>query len=133
MSNEPDYTNYLTPADLYAAAEEAMGREPVVRDRHLLRSAAARPALHHFGQEAYPTLLDKAAALMHSMAAHHLFFDGNKRTATRVTEIFLERNGMRPTWDAESVYQFVLEIAQNMHEVPEIAAWLEQHTAPKDE
>lgn len=131
--NEPDPTNYLTPADLYTAAQEAIGREPDVRDRHLLRSAAARPALGAFGQDAYPTLLDKAAALMHSMAAHHLFFDGNKRTATRVTEIFLERNGLRPTWDAASVYNFVLEIAQNKHDVPEIAEWLAQHTAPKDE
>jgi death-on-curing protein len=124
--------HYLTPAEIYALAEEAMGREPDVRDRHLLRSAAARPALHAFGEEAYPTLLDKAAALMHSLAAHHLFFDGNKRTATRVTTVFLERNGLRPTWSAAEVYEFVLEIAQNKHDVPAIAAWLAGHTAPAD-
>lgn len=123
-----DNIHYLTPAEIYAAAQEALGREPDVRDRHLLRSAAARPALGAFGEEAYPTLLDKAAALMHSLAAHHLFFDGNKRTATRATSIFLERNGLRPTWDAQSVYQFVLEIAQNQHDVPAIAQWLGQHT-----
>ncbi|MBZ0280441.1 MAG: type II toxin-antitoxin system death-on-curing family toxin [Anaerolineae bacterium] len=122
--------NYLTPAELYAAAEEAIGRKPDVRDRHLLRSAAARPMLQAFGQEAYPTLMDKAAALMHSMAAHHLFFDGNKRTATRVTTQFLERNGLRPTWTPEEIYTFVLEIAQNKHEVPAIANWLTAHTAP---
>src|SRR5512147_2937731 len=105
-----DSTRYLTPAEIYAAAEHVLGRKPDVRDRHLLRSAAARPALRAFGQEAYPTLLDKAAALMHSMAAHHLFFDGNKRSATRVTAEFLARNGLRPTWEADQVYDFVLEI-----------------------
>jgi death on curing protein len=126
-----DSIHYLTPAEIYTLAQEALGREPDVRDRHLLRSAAARPALHHFGQDAYPTLLDKAAALMHSLAAHHLFFDGNKRTATYVTTVFLQRNGLQPTWDNQQVYDFVLEIAQNKHDVPAIAAWLADHTAPK--
>ncbi len=128
-----DDINYLTPAEIYTIAQEALGREPDVRDRHLLRSAAARPALYHFGQEAYPTLLDKAAALMHSLAAHHLFFDGNKRSATHVTTVFLERNGLRPSWSADQVYEFVLEIAQNMHDVPEIARWLGEHTTPIQE
>jgi death-on-curing protein len=126
-----DPTHYLTPADLYTAAEESLGRKPDVRDRHLLRSAAARPMLHAFGAEAYPTLLDKAAALMHSLAAHHLFYDGNKRTATRATIWFLEKNGLQPTWDADTIYQFVLEIAQDKHDVPAIAEWLAAHTEPR--
>jgi death-on-curing protein len=125
-----DPIHYLTPADLYAVAEEVLGRKPDVRDRHLLRSAAARPILKAFGVEAYPTLMDKAAALMHSLAAHHLFYDGNKRTATRATEIFLARNGLEPTWDAKTVYDFVLEIAQDKHDVPAVAAWLADHTQP---
>jgi death-on-curing protein len=124
---------YLTPLEIYQAAKEAIGQEPAVRERHLLRAAAARPALQAFGEEAYPTLLDKAAALMHSLAAHHLFFDGNKRAATRVTTLFLERNGLRPTWTPSEVYDFVLEIAQNQHEVPAVAAWLSQHVTPAQE
>jgi death-on-curing protein len=122
--------HYLTPAELYSIAEQALGRKPDVRDRHLLRSAAARPMLQAFGEEAYPELMDKAAALMHSLAAHHLFYDGNKRTATLATVAFLERNGLRPTWTPDEAYQFVLEIAQNKQDVPAIAAWLSQHVAP---
>jgi death-on-curing protein len=102
-----------------------------VRDRHLLRSAAKRPMLHYFGEDAYPTLLDKAAALLHSLAAHHLFYDGNKRTAARVTAVFLRQNGLEPTWDAADAYQFILEVAQNQHDVPEIARWLETNTRPR--
>ncbi len=124
-----DPTHYLTPAEIYALAQDAIGHEPDIRDRHLLRSAAARPMLRAFGEEAYPGLLDKAAALMHSLAAHHLFFDGNKRAATRVTAEFLQRNGLQPLWNAAEVQAFVLEIAQNRHEVPAIAGWLAQHTA----
>lgn len=128
MAGIPTEIHYLTPADIYSIAEEVLGRKPDVRDRHLLRSAAARPMLHAFGEDAYPTLLDKAAALLHSLAAHHLFYDGNKRTAARATIVFLNQNGLDVTWDANDAYQFILEVAQNQHDVPDIARWLEANT-----
>ena len=81
-----------------------------------------------FGEEMFPTLLDKAAALLHALAAHHVFYDGNKRTATTATVRFLEANGLHPAWDDESIYTFVLAVAQNQVELPEIAAWLAAHT-----
>ncbi|MEL7673308.1 MAG: type II toxin-antitoxin system death-on-curing family toxin [Chloroflexota bacterium] len=122
---------YLSPAELFALAEEALGRPPDVRDRHLLRKAAARPALSAFGHEAYPSLHEKAAALLHSLAAHHLFYDGNKRTATAAVVKFLRTNGLNPTWDRAAMVQFVLEIAQDRHDVPAIAEWLAAHTEPR--
>ncbi len=131
VDSESDPIRYLSASEIYAAAEEALGRKPEVRDRHLLRSAAARPMLRAFGHEAYPTLLDKAAALMHSLAAHHLFYDGNKRTATQATILFLRANGLEPTWSECEVYEFVLEIAQRLHDVPAIAHWLAEHTEKK--
>ncbi len=126
--NDRDSISYLTPAEIYDLAAEAIGHRPDVRDRHLLRAAAARPALAAFGHEAYPTLMDKAAALLHALAAHHLFFDGNKRSAARVVVAFLERNGCRPTWTPEEGYTFILEIAQNKHDVEAVSAWLAAHT-----
>lgn len=119
---------YLSPADLYAINEEVIGERPMVRDRHLLRSAANRPQTMLFGEMMYPSLLDKAAALLHSLAYHHLFHDGNKRTAQRATVLFLRENGLEPAWDEDEAYQFILEVAQNQHDVPEIAAWLAEHT-----
>ncbi len=124
-----DSTHYLTPGEIYDLAVEAMrGEEPVPRDGHLIRAAAARPAQRAFGVEPYPTLLEKAAALLHSFAAHHLFFDGNKRIATHITEAFLKRNGRQPTWTPQQAYDFVLEVAQNRHDVPAIALWLAAHS-----
>jgi death on curing protein len=121
---------YLTPAELYTINEEVLGRKPRVRDRHLLRAAALRPMTSAFGQEAYPTALDKAAALLHSLAYHHLFADGNKRTAARATVHFLRENGYQPAWDEAEAYAFILEVAQGRHTVEEIAAWLQAHTVP---
>jgi death-on-curing protein len=120
----------LSAADVYAINEEVLGHEPLVRDRHLLRSAVLRPYTRYFGEEAYPTLMDKAAALLHALAYHHLFYDGNKRTAMRATIKFLRFNDLEPTWTDEEAYQFILEIAQGKRDIPEIAAWLEQHTRP---
>jgi death-on-curing protein len=120
--------HYLSPAEIYEIAEEALGHKPTVRDRHLLRVAVARPRLAAFGQAAYPTLLDKAAALLHALAAHHLFYDGNKRTATRAAARFLNENGLQPTWTEPEIRAFVLEVAQNHHDVEAVSRWLAEHT-----
>ncbi len=121
--------HYLTPDEIYKINEDVTGHLPYVRDRHLLRSAVLRPMTRMFGQEAYPTLFDKAAALLHSLAHHHLFGDGNKRTATYATIRFLGLNGYQAAWTAEEAYQFVLEVAQGQLDVPEVAQWLRSHTA----
>lgn len=130
--SDPDLF-FLTPAEIYEIAEQILGHRPDVRDRHLLRVAAARPLLAAFGEQAYPTLLDKAAALLHALAAHHLFYDGNKRTATQAVTRFLRGNGLSPTWNNEQIAAFVLEIAQNQHDIPAIAAWLSRHTVPSED
>ena len=119
---------YLTAAEIYTINEEIVGHRPLVRDRHLLVSAVNRPQTRAFGQEAYPTLIDKAAALLHSLAAHHLFQDGNKRTAQRATEFFLSENALEPTWSADEAYQYILEIAMSRHDVEDVAVWLQTHT-----
>jgi death on curing protein len=121
---------YLTVSDLYNINSEVMDGNTWVRDLHLLDSAARRPAITLFGQQQFPTLLDKAAALLHSLAYHHLFIDGNKRTAVRAVTTFLELNGYEVTWDYDRQYPFVLEVAQGKHDIAQIAQWLAGHIRP---
>ena len=122
--------HYLTVSDLFNINDDVTDGNPMVRDVHLLNSAAARPAIMLFGQAQFPTLLEKAAALVESLAYHHLFVDGNKRTAVRAVTAFLELNGWRVTWRFEDEYPFVLEVAQGKHDVPAIAAWLAKYAQP---
>jgi death-on-curing protein len=122
---------YLTANDLYNINEEVTGMLPYVRDRHLLLSAVKRPQLSLFDEPQFPTLHDKAAALLESLAYHHLFADGNKRTALRAVTLFLEVNGWRAAWSDEEEYAYILEVAQGRHTVQDIAAWLRAHTAPR--
>ena len=100
--------------------------ESGVRDLHLLDSAIKRPAIVVFGEAQFPTLVDKAAALMHSLAYHHLFFDGNKRTAVEAVTLFFARNGYHFDYDPARDYDFILAIAQGQYDVPEIVVWLGQ-------
>ena len=124
--NQPD--KILSANDLYNINSEVTGMAPFVRDHQLLRSAVRRPYLILFGEAQFPTLIDKAAATMHSLAAHHLFADGNKRTATRAVQLFLEANDIKPLWTTEEIETFVLQIARGEVEVEAVAAWLDEHT-----
>jgi death-on-curing protein len=119
---------YLTFSELCNINHTVTEGHSAVRDPQLLRSAVQRPRIVLFGESQFPTLLDKAAALLHSLAYHHLFFDGNKRTAALATEMFLEFNGSRLTADPAAAYAFILEVAQGKHAVESIAVWLQGHT-----
>lgn len=119
---------YLTVNDLYNINEQVVKGIPFVRDYYLLQSAARRPRIRIFGQPQFPTLLDKAAALLHSLAYRHLFTDGNKRTAARAVRLFLEHNGIQPTWDEVDLADFLLKVAQENTDTDAIAVWLATHT-----
>ncbi len=101
-----------------------------VRDMTLLEAAVLRPSTSAFGQDAYPTPQEKAAALLHSIARNHAFADGNKRTATIAAIFMLEVNGLRVTWKPEEALTHILAMAEGNLSVQDFAAWLP--TAPRD-
>jgi death on curing protein len=78
---------------LYRVVIRAFGGRAGVRDRGGLESAVARPAMTFDGDDLYPDLASKAAALMHSLVLNHPFVDGNKRTGAAAAELFLRVNG----------------------------------------
>lgn len=119
-------TFYLTVEQLIRAAEIALApAQPVVRDLGLLQSAAARPQTQVFGIDPYPSLPEKAAALMESLARNHPLIDGNKRLAWLATVGFMLANGVdvTPPNDDEAE-TFVLAVAQGHLELQMIAATL---------
>ncbi|GAB1422493.1 type II toxin-antitoxin system death-on-curing family toxin [Anaerolineales bacterium] len=123
--------HYLSASDLYNINDTVMNGHVYVRDIHMLYSAAQRPALRIFGEEQFPRIVDKAAALMHSLAYHHLFADGNKRSAILATRQFLQLNGYHLQVEDTATWQdYLLEIAQGEHEPAEIAHFLESYLTP---
>lgn len=123
---------YLTLAELLHVAERTLGGEVPVRDHGLLQSALVRPQASAFGSDAYPTLEEKAAALLHSLARNHALVDGNKRLALAATIAFLGINGRRLTLINDEAYHLVMEVAAGQrHEVAEIADTIRAHSEPR--
>ena len=92
-----------------------------VRDVGLLDSALNRPRSSAFGEDAYPTIALKAAALLHSMAKNHALVDGNKRLAWLCTVVFCDLNGMTPQVSDDDAFQLVWDIASSEMDLEEIA------------
>lgn len=102
------------------------GGRPGLRDAGALESALARPRATFAGEDLYPALSAKAAALLHSLAANHPFVDGNKRTAVLCAELFLLVNGWEIEASDEALEELTMAVARGELEVEEIAIWLEQ-------
>ena len=102
---------YLDLEDLLSLVR-VLGAGPVA-DLGLLDSAAGRPRSSAFGQEAYPTLELKSAALLHSLARNHPLVDGNKRLAWLATYVFLAKNGVVLEADDDPAYDLVVGVASS--------------------
>lgn len=120
-------TLYIGPPQAMAVVQR-LGLQ--VRDRGLLFSALARPAASMFGEDAYPSLELKTAALISSLAQNHPLFDGNKRLSLYLTFAFLKINGRRPSFTNDEAFELVLAVAQSKLELHEIAAEIAEHLTP---
>ena len=98
-----------------------------VRDVGLLEAACARPRASVLGDEAYPTLELKAAALLHSLVRNHALMDGNKRLAWLATVVFLDLNGHTVDLDDDEAFQLVMDAAEGDLDVEQIAQRLVTH------
>lgn len=71
-----------------------------------------RPQQSIFGEDAYPDVVSKAAALFHSRLRNHPFLDGNKRTAVIALVMFLEMNGCATTMEQGEMVGFTVDTAE---------------------
>ena len=119
-------TDYPTTDEVLIAAEYACGFRPLVRDPGLFESGLMRSAATVFGSDAYPTIWDKAAALLHSLVTTQSLADGNKRTGWAACWLFLGLNGyqLSTDLDVDAAEEFVLAIAANELNWERIAARL---------
>lgn len=113
--------------EAFAAHSEQIaenGGSDGIRDTGLFESAMARPrnlAVYE------PDAASLAAAYAYGLARNHAFVDGNKRTATVVSEGFLNLNGYSlMATDAEIVIIFETLAAGDLAE-EDLASWFREH------
>ncbi|HEY6743118.1 MAG TPA: type II toxin-antitoxin system death-on-curing family toxin [Lapillicoccus sp.] len=118
-------TTYLTLEDLLALSAD-LGVGPV-RDLGLLDSAAHRPQTELIGYEAYPTLDEKAAALLESIVSNHPLIDGNKRLAWLSVVVFYGLNDEVMEAPDDEAYDLVIAMASGelgyREAAPRLAEW----------
>lgn len=107
---------------------EKFGGSHGVRDLNLLDSALQRPQSSFMGEDLYPTLFHKAAALMHSILLNHPFIDANKRTATVSTAYFLNLNGHNIEVQQKELVEFALKVESKKMDLEQISNWLRMHS-----
>lgn len=110
---------YLTLEDLLRLVRR-LGLGPV-RDLGLLDAAVARPQSSAFGEDAYPTIELKAAALLHSIVTNHALVDGNKRLGWLATTVFLDVNDAPVDLGDDDAFQLVVDVAEGRIGVEESA------------
>jgi death on curing protein len=118
--------------ELHRLAIERSGGSAGVRDQGLLESAVAQPEMAFGGQELYPTLADKAAALGHSLVMNHPFVDGNKRVGHAAMETFLILNGHEIAADVDEQERVVLGVAAGTISREDFTAWARSHLVELD-
>ena len=109
------------------------GEQAGVKDEGLLESALHRPKQTVFGEDAYPSLWEKAAVLFHSVLRNHAFYNGNKRTALAVTVVFLKKNGykLNKSFNQE-IEDYTVDAATGVIDTNQISLWLEEHAERRE-
>lgn len=103
----------------------AEGGFPGTRDANVLELAIARPWMTAFGEEAYRTPYQKAAALAEAIVCHHVFNDGNHRTALGAAYILLDQFGLHLTTPKDETLDTIRRLEAGTMTVDEFSNWLE--------
>ena len=124
---------YLYPKQvlyLYQQIIQYSGGTVGLRDEGLLESAVYRPQASFGGQDLYPDLFSKVAALGYSLISNHPFVDGNKRVGFEAMRLMLRLNGYDLHASTGTKFDFVIEIAKGKLTEQAIADWLQRRSRP---
>ena len=125
------YLNLDELLELHRIAIATSGGASGVRYLAGLESALAQPYMTFGGQDLYPTVWEKAAALAFSLIMNHPFLDGNKRIGHAAMETFLILNGYELSFPVEEQERIVLDVAAGKMTQESFADWVHSHVIEK--
>ncbi|MBA4122037.1 MAG: type II toxin-antitoxin system death-on-curing family toxin [Acidobacteria bacterium] len=91
-------------------------------DKTLIESALARPK--HAALYESADVIRQAATLCFGLIKNHPWLGGNKRTATHLTQIFLELNGFVLNFGLIEIIELSLNVESDVWQTDEIENWL---------
>lgn len=107
---------------------EKIGGSSGLREPGLLAAISEKPHASFGGEDLYPSLFEKAAAIFEALCNYHVFVDGNKRTAITVLEYFLHINGYVLSVSNLAKEEFTLKVAMKKFDLAEVAKWIKEHS-----
>jgi death-on-curing protein len=117
---------------LHRAQIARFGGSAGLRERGSLESAVARPQMTFGGEDLYPDVPSKAAALMHSLVMNHPFVDGNKRVGAHAAIQFLLANRVAPLFSPAELVDATLAAAKGELSAEALAIWFRQRTQERE-
>jgi death-on-curing protein len=90
----------------------------------------AQPRHSFGGEDLYPTLAAKAAALGFSLIMNHPFVDGNKRIGHAAMEAFLMLHGFEIAAGVAEAEAEILAVAAGERRREDFLSWVERHVVP---
>lgn len=112
----------MTPNVLIMINSVVLGGSAEIRDAGLLAAAATRPDAVLAGQDAYPTIEEKAAAVLHSVVRTRPFVRGNKATGWIACRMMLRCQKKRPSLSTAEAYDLIDELVTVDMSVAELVA-----------
>jgi death-on-curing protein len=125
---------YLTLGEVVALQRRivaATGGAAGVRELGALESAVAQPRASFGGEDLYPGVIDKAAALGFSLVMGHPFLDGNKRTGHAAMEAFLVLNGYEVRAPVDEQERVMLQLAAGELSRDDFVEWVRSRALPQ--
>ena len=104
-----------------------------LRDRGALESAVAQPEASFGGEDLYPDLASKAAALGHSLIQNHPFVDGNKRIGHGAMEVFLLLNGHEIDASVDDQEKIIIDVASGKVSRIELSEWISKNMVARND
>lgn len=124
------YLSFAEVLELHRLVLAVSGGAAGLRDLSALESALAQPRATFGGDDLYPTLAHKAAALAYSLALNHPFVDGNKRVAHAALETFLVLNGYELAAEVDDAERTMLSLAAGKLPRDAFETWVAGHLVP---
>lgn len=121
------YVSVTEVLDLHGRLIEHSGGSPGLRDRGALVSAVRQPQMQFEGEELYPSIPEKAAALGFALIQNHPFVDGNKRVGHASMDVFLRLNGWEIEAPVDEQERLVLDVADGTVDRNQLTEWISSH------
>lgn len=126
------YLSLAEVTELHRLVIETSGGSHGIRDLGALESALAQRRMSFGGEDLYPTVVEKAAALGFSLVQNHPFLDGNKRVGHAAVETFLVLNGFEIAAATDEQEQLMLALAAGDLDRSSFLDWLRDHVRRRE-